>query len=338
MPAHFGLDISSSTVKVAEARTVKDGYELEAFGEIKTPSTLLSKNPQDDIIIVKTIKQLLDESQIHSRQAYIALPNSSVYNSVIQLPLLNDQELANALKFEAEQYIPIPMDEVYLEHQILYSPPKEKTEEKMDVLIVAAKKNMVDKIIKICEMAEIIPLVVETAMLGTVRALQNQLGDNAVLVEIGDLGTSVTIIQKGIIKQSSSIPTGGKALTRAIAQSLNLPEQQAKQYKHAYGLERDLLEGKIAQALEEPIGIIVNHLSKNIRFANSLNVQDQVNQIILSGGTALLPGLTHFLVSKLNIEVNLANPLITCLNNNLPSQLISAAPRFSTVIGLAIRE
>ncbi len=339
MAAHFALDISSSTIKVAEARRKgNDSFELLAFGETKTPISLQSDSPQDEAVLISTVRQLLVDSQIQSQNVYITLPESSVYTRVIQLPILDDKELDNALKFEAEQYIPFPMDEVYLEHQILYQPPKNAANAKMDVLLVAAKKFMVDKLIRIAELCEVAPLVIETALLSVIRALQTQVGKNSLIVDSGENSTNVAIIIDGLIKQTSSIPTSGKSLTQAIAQSLTLPENQAKQYKHTYGLETTLLEGKIAQALQPPVTAISNHVLKNLRFAGTLLSNGKMNQVILSGGTALLPNFPQFLLSQLDVEVNIANPLINCLNTNLPQQLVSAAPRFTTVIGLALRD
>jgi len=338
MPAHFGLDISTTTIKIAEAKVGKDGYELQAFGEVKTPAPLHSTNPQDEAIIAKALRQLASDSKIHNRDAYISIPESQVFTRVIQLPVLSEEELDSAVKFESEQYIPVPLNEVYLEHQILYKPPEGIADAKMDVLLVAAKKRAVEKMVKIIQMAEFTPLVVETALLASMRALKDQLGEYSLLVEIGNSSTDIAILQKGNLKQLSSLATAGEALTRAISQTLSLSEQQARQYKHVYGLSQDQLEGKIALSMKEPITNIVNHIVKNVRFARSLGSDSRVDQIVLSGGTALLPNLTYYLVDQLNLEVNLANPLQNCLNRNLPQQLVASAPRFATVIGLAMRE
>ncbi|PIP52845.1 hypothetical protein COX08_04175 [Candidatus Beckwithbacteria bacterium CG23_combo_of_CG06-09_8_20_14_all_34_8] len=338
MSAHFALDISSSTIKVAEAKVKNNGFELLAFGETRTPISLQSDSPTDEAMLVNTVKQLLVDSQIQSQSAYIALPESSVYTRVIQIPILEEKELDNALKFEAEQYIPFPMEEVYLEHQILYQPAKTTANAKMDVLLVAAKKFMVDKLIRVAELCEVAPMVIESALLSVIRALQSQVGKNALVVDSGENSTNVAIIIDGLIKQTSSIPTSGKSLTQAIAQTLSLSESQAKQYKHTYGLESSLLEGKIAQALQPSVTAISNHVLKNLRFASTLLNSGKINQVILSGGTALLPNFPQFLLSQLDVEVNIANPLSNCLNSNLPQQLVSAAPRFTTVIGLALRE
>lgn len=338
MPAHFGLDISTSTIKVAEAKTSKDGFDLLAFGEIKTPAPLHSNNPQDAAIIAKALRQLVSDSKIHSREVYLSIPESQVYTRVIQLPVLKDNELESAVKFESEQYIPVPLEEVYLEHQVLFMPPPGVTDAKMDVLLVAAKKGVVERLVKIVQMAEFTPLVVETALLAAIRSLKGQLGDYSLLVNMGNSSTDIAILQRGSLKQLSSLPTAGEALTRSIAQNLSLSEKQARQYKHVYGLSEDQLEGKISQAMKEPLAHIVNHIVKNVRFARSIDTEGRVDQIVLAGGTALLPNLTYYLVDQLNIEVNLANPLQNCLNRNLPQQLVSSAPRFVTVIGLAIRD
>lgn len=338
MPAHFGLDISPSSIKVVEARNTKEGYELIAFGEVKTPASLQSNSSQDEEMISRALKQLVSDAKIRSRDVYIALPEAQVYTRVIELPVLGEKELENAVKFESEQYIPVPLNEVYLEYQVLQVPPQGITQSKMQVLLVAAKKNIVEKLMKIAQISGLTPLVIETALLAGMRVLKPQLNDYSLLVEIGDSSTDIAILQGGILKQSSSLPTAGQALTRSISQNLSLSEQQAKQYKHVYGLEKDQLEGKIALSMSQPMTQIVNHIIKNIRFAKSLTRDGKIEQIVLSGGTALLPGLTTFLVEQINVEVNLANPFQNCLNQNLPRQLIAAGPRFASVIGLAIRE
>jgi type IV pilus assembly protein PilM len=336
MPAHFGLDISSSSLKVAETRAASGGFELRAFGEVKTPVPIQAASTNDDKFIVAALKKLVADAKLGSRNVHIAIPESDAFTRVIEMPLLKDEELKNAIQFESEQYIPIPITDVYLEYEVLFTPAV-GSDQKMQVMIVAAKKQMVDRIVKICQSAGLTPLALETALLAAMRGLQTQLSANSLLVDIGNNSTDICIIQGSQLKQASSISTAGLALTRAIAQNLALPEQQAKQYKHVYGLEKNQLEGKVAQAMQQPLNTIIGHIIKNIRFAKS-GSEGRIDEIVLSGGTALLPNLTHYLVEQTNIEVVLANPFQKCLNNNLPQQLIAAAPRFASAIGTALRE
>jgi type IV pilus assembly protein PilM len=338
MAAHFGLDISTTSIKVVRARMLKDGFELLAFGEVEAPVSVFSNNPADEEVVATVLKRLLDDSKITVKDVYMSLPESQVYTRVLNLPLLSDKELESAVKFEAEQYIPVPLEEVYLEYQILFKPPVEVANARMEVLLVAAKKKFVEKLVKIAQIAELTPIVIEPALISTLRVLKSQLSDNSLLVEMGDVSSDVAIIMGGKLRQSSSVASAGQALTRAVSQNLALNEQQAKQYKHTYGMEMNQLEGKVAMAMKQPMTQILNHLVKNIRFVKSLGKNANVDQIIVSGGTSLLPGLTPYLVDQLNVEVNLANPFQNCKNRNLPQQLISAGPRFSSVIGLAIRE
>lgn len=338
MPAHFGLDISQSSIKAVEARINKGGFYITSFGEVKTPASLLSSNSQDEDLIAQSIRRLVTDSKINSKNVYLSLAESQVYTRVIQLPALSGTELENAVRYESEQYIPVPLEEVYLEYETISAPNPEITQSNMEVLLVAAKKIAVEKLMKVAQKSQLTPLVIETSLLSSLRILNQQLREFSLLVEIGDTSTDIAIIQNGKLKQSSSVPTAGQALTRAISQNLSLSEQQAKQYKHVYGLERDQLEGKIALAMKEPMTTIVNHIIKNIRFAKNLSRNGRIEQIVLTGGTALMPGLTSYLVNQLNIEVNLANPYEECLNTNLPQQLIQAGPRFAPAIGLAVRE
>ncbi len=338
MPAHFGIDITESSIKVIEAKKDGDGYNLLAFGEAKTPYSLNSVNPDDEKIFSRTIEELLRQAKITTREVYICLSESEVYTKVIQVPILNYQELKSAIKYESEQYIPIPLNDVYLEFDILFSPPKQYPNAKMEVLLVAAKKNMVDKIVRILEEIHLSPLVMESSMLASLRALSHQFGNNTIMVEIGNLATSCAIIIHGKLRQFTTLGIAGEALTQAIVQNLSLSETQARAYKHAYGLKTNELEGKIARAMTGPLNDITNQISKNIRYAENLEKNVRIEQIILSGGTALLPEFTTYLVNQFNVEVQLANPFNNCHNKSLPKALLSAAPRFVPAVGLAIRD
>ena len=339
MPAHFGLDISSSTIKVAEVTPSKDSYALKAFGEVKTPAPIQSPNPQDLKFNAGSIKKLLTDAKISSRNVSITIPDSESFTRVIEMPVLSKSELVSALEFESEQYVPFPIDQVYLEHQVLMTPPNGSPPDvKMKVLLVAAKKDVVDRVVRVVELAGLTPVYLETALLSAIRGLKYQLNENSLLVDAGNSSTDVGILMNGMLKQISSIPTAGLALTRSIAQNLALSQQQATQYKHVYGLDKSQLQGKVAVAMQQPMTSIVNHIVKSIRFANSTEQTVRVQEVVLSGGTALLPGLTHYLVEQLNIEVVLANPFQKCTNNNLPQQLVAAAPRFASAIGAALRD
>ena len=336
--AFFAADLSSLSMKVVESRKKDGGYEILSFGEARMPVSIEDFSNQSMQTIAKSLTKLVEDSKIRSREIYLNVSESDVYTRVIQLPRLSDKELDNAIKYEAEQYIPVPLNEVYLEHEVIFLPPPEMTEAKMEVLLVAANKKKVEKLISIVQMAGFTPLVVETTLISSLRAIRSQIRDNALLVDIGETSTDVIILQAGQVRQTSSIKTGGLALTRAIAQNLSLSEQQAKAYKHSYGLDESQLEGKIAAAMKQPMDAIVAHIIKNINYAKSLNSQAIIDQILLAGGSALMPNLSYYLVNKLNMEVSLANPLQDCENKNLPQALLTQAPRFCSVIGLSIRD
>ncbi|NMB56328.1 type IV pilus assembly protein PilM [Candidatus Beckwithbacteria bacterium] len=334
---YFALDVSSASIKVAQARKQGSNFELIAFGEIKNLYNLYGESQENEIKIAQEIKNLLKNSGIRSKEVYLSLSENDVFTRVIQMPFLKTEELETALSFEAEQYIPVPLDNIYLQYEVIFTPPK-GVDMKMELLLIAAKKQIVDKLIRIVQMIELTPLVIETSLISTIRALKNQFNMNSILLDCGNTISTVVIFQNGKIKQISSLPTAGQAITRAIMTELALPEKQAQQYKHIYGLDESQLEGRIARIIKDPIDQIITHVIKNIRFAKNNYLIDKFDRLVISGGTSLLPNFSSYLVEKLDMEVSMANPLEDCLNKNLPQQLISAGPRFAAVFGLATRD
>ncbi len=255
------------------------------------------------------------------------------------MPPLNETELETAMKFEAEQYIPIPLDQVQIEQVILKIPPKGAESAKMEVLLVAAQKKAVERLEKIMGLAGLTPLALETELLAILRVIFYQLGDSGVIIDIGQSSTDVAVVLEGSLKQVNSINSGGETLTRAVATNLSLSLMQAEQYKRAYGLDETQLEGKVAQAILEPLKIIVTQIQRGLVFIHQRYPDSPLKKAILTGGSALMPGLSSYLAGELGIEVLLGDPFYAFVKTeHFPEPLIQVGARFTTAVGLAIRE
>ncbi|KUK79540.1 MAG: Type IV pilus assembly protein PilM, partial [Microgenomates bacterium 39_7] len=156
-----GLDIGSSSIKIA--KVVKNGndYRLAALGKTPTPRPgLLSESPKDHEAVAETIKKLFDDVGIKDRnQVVVALPESKIASRVIKLPLMSEKELASSLQYEADAFVPFSLDEAILRHQIIERNEKDKI---LEVLLVASPKTLVNKYVRILEWAKITPLALET--------------------------------------------------------------------------------------------------------------------------------------------------------------------------------
>ena len=162
MDSIIGLDIGSHSIKLVEIERRKDEAILLATGSIPTPpKVLLSANPEDIESIAMVIKKLWNETGAHTKNVNIALPESQVFTRVIEVPQLSDRELTSAIKWEAEQYIPMPLDQVTVDFTILRD-SRETGTNKMEVLLVASPKTLVEKYVTILEYADLIPVAVET--------------------------------------------------------------------------------------------------------------------------------------------------------------------------------
>lgn len=339
MAAHFGLDLGSFSIKIIKVRQEKGKYRLESFGEVLTPANIASNLEKDKIAIAEVVKKLTKEAKVNTRQAALALPETYVYSQVIKLPYLSKSELASAIKFEAEQYIPVPLEEVNLEYQILKAPSPEAKDEKIEILLVAAKKTAIEKILQICKLADIEPVSLETETLATIRALAPASGDFRLIISFGRNSTSISLIKGDNLRFVRTLNTGGEAITRAIASELSMDPSQAEKYKITYGLSSDQLEGKVATIVTSVFANILNEIKQCLTFFNRQYAGSILKSMILSGGMALMPGLPIYLAKELNLEVRAADPFYNFIKDEkFPKVLLANYSRFSTAVGLAIRK
>ncbi len=171
MSAHLGLDIGSYSIKLAQVEKKGKEYQLIAYGETRTPANLDSEIETDQFSIAEVIKKLVLDCKTTTKTVVLSISEANVYSQAVELPYLSKNELASAINLEAEQYIPIPLEEIQLEYLTLRTPPKEAIESKMEVLLLGAKKRALERLVKIAEKAELIPTAAETETFALNRGL-----------------------------------------------------------------------------------------------------------------------------------------------------------------------
>lgn len=334
----IGLDIGSSRVKFASIIKNADVFTLEAVGVAPAGSHgAMSESLVDLQNLADSIKKLISTSNVKTANVALSIPESVVYTKVIEMPELSEQELSAALKFEMEQYVPLPLDQARTDWEIL-SHSESGGKKIMDVMIVAAPVGILDKYQKVMDMAGLAAEVVETEIVSVHRALLPLINtqDPNMLVHIGATTTSIAIVKNGTIKMVFSTALGGSAITRAISIDLGIDISQAENYKKAYGLTKDAFEGKIGQALSPILSSIVGDIRRALlAFREKSN--ENMKQIVLSGGTALLPGIDVYFTNNLNTQVVIGNSFAAYNMQNVPQELQVEAPSYNVVIGLALR-
>ncbi len=339
MKTSVGLDIGSHSIKLIELGRERSGATLLAGGSIPTPpKALTSVVPAEYEAVAIAIKKLIKDTGCHSRAVNISLPESQVFTRVIEVPQLSERELATAIKWEAEQYIPLPLDQVNIDFTILRDSKATGTG-KMEVLLVAAPKTLLEKYLTILELTEVTTESAETEIIATARALVRSTSTvkTVMIASLGAQTTDLAILHNGILAFTRSISAGGEALSRAVAKGLDFNLIQAEEYKKTYGLERDKLEGKILAASKPIMETIVGEMKRAVAFYSEKHKEERIEAIILNGGTARLPGMVVYIAETMGIETQLANPWVGIRKDPRQSILDSDAATFTVAVGLALR-
>jgi type IV pilus assembly protein PilM len=339
MKTKLGLDIGSHSIKLIEIGKNGSTPVLVSAGSIATPpKSLTSSLPSDQQALAEAIKQLIKQTQAKTRDVIIALPESLVFTRVIEVPQLSERELSGAIRWEAEQYVPLPLDQVNLDFTILRNSQETGTG-KMEVLLVASPKTLIEKYMGVLDQAKLNPIAAETEIISASRALVRTVLNvkNVLVVSLGAQTTDLAILRNNTIAFTRSISAGGEALSRALVQSLDFNQIQAEQFKQTYGLEKDQLEGKILSAIKPIMDTIISEIRRAIIFYQEKNNNEKVEVILLSGGTARLPGMVMYIAEATGIEVQLGNPWLGIERNERFMVFDQEGATYCVAIGLALR-
>lgn len=323
-----GLDIGNRYLKLSELVEKRGRYYLNAFGieHIADDSTQAK---------IAAIKKVVQESGASSNKVNISVCGPSVIVRYILLPQMTRTQLENAIRYEAEKYIPFDIEDVILNAPIL----EEKREDnKIRVLIVAAKKAFVEGQVKLVEACGLQAQLIDVDSFALINSFllnnpDEQGQDIVALLHIGSHFTNVNILKDKVSHFMRDITIGGKDLTKVIAEKLNIDPNDAENLKcNPEGREEEIL------SILSPI---LNNLLGEISLSFSY-YEDQlergIDKVFLSGGTSKLKNLSKFLSDNLGIEVVTWDPTAKLLINPALNQerLKSCHPMLAVSIGLAL--
>lgn len=336
----FGLDIGSTSIKVVWLDHEKNTFSYVSSLSAPAPMPgMQSESPFDQQETAQLINKLVIDAKITTDNVSIALPENHVFTKVIDMPVLTDKELKSAIYWEAEQYIPAPLDTMALDWSILQKPTAVLPDDKMQVLLVAAPLALIKRYQTILELAGLTIVSIETEVLSTIRGLvSSDKSPTSLIVSIGALSTTLCIVQKGIIVFNYSIPLGGLAMSRAIASDFGLTPAQAEEYKRVYGLSDKNFGGKLGKAIEPILTAILSEIKKATTFYADKYKNIPISQVLLTGGGASLPGITLYFAQNLSIETVIANPWKMRNITGVPQPIEVKGPEYTVAVGLAMKE
>lgn len=333
---HFGLDIGTNAVRLVQLSGGPDRYTLQSFGSATLPPGLAQSDSKLDLQkLAKIITDLIKSAQVSSKNVVSAIPGTSVFNAVVKLPPMSREELAKAVKYQVEQNIPLKLDEVKYDWQVIRQDPQTK---EITVMIISAAKGKVQQMMELFGYADINVLALETATVGMARSLTSKENPLFLVLDIGATTTEIAIVENGVLTQTRSFPLGGTAMTRAVSQQLNLDIEQAEQFKQKFGLAQDKLEGQVYKAIEPVLRNILDEAVRSCKFYQEQSGQ-AVARVVLTGGVSRLTLISEYIKSYMGVEVSIGNPWTNVsYSPNYNDKLNEIAPEFATAVGLAMRQ
>lgn len=333
MPA-VALDIGTYSIKAIEGTT---GRKIQVKRIAEAYNTTGIAVPTDDGSVEKLgklVSAIFTEHSLSTDDVRLSIPETAVSTKVISIPSLSDAELASAIGWQAEQHIPIPPEDLTLEYEVLYRPPK-SANQPMKVLLVGVRKQVVSQYLTMFHDLGIEPTILESQILSLVRSLGFEQHDpSTLIVNIGASSMNLAVVSGQLPAFVLSHLSGGQLLNKALEQALGLDAAQAEQYKCTFGLDPAQFEGKVSAALVKPVNLLVAEMRKTIQFNLTLNQADPVKRLVLTGGSALLPGLVQHVTRELGVEVLVAAPFANA-SGDIPSQINQ--PAMAICMGLLAR-
>src|ERR1700731_2357268 len=334
-----GLEIGSSSIKAVELKSTKQGYELVSFGlEALAQDTVVDGAIMEAPLVAGAISNIFETQKIKTKNVATAVSGHSVIVKRVSLPSMTEEELYDRIQSEASQHIPFDIADVNLDHQLL-----ESVDSQMDVLLVAVKKDKILNHTNVLAQAGKNSTVVDIDAF----ALQNCFevnydpdpGQTLALLNIGASVMNINIVRGGIPLFTRDVSVGGNQYTDALQKELDLSFEDAEKLKMGESLP-SVTDDQKQQILRSVSDILTLEIQKTFDFFRATASGENIQRIVVAGGTARVPGLVDLLREEFAMPVEELNPFRKVVINpsrHSDDQIRALALRLAIAVGLALR-
>lgn len=335
---YFALDIGTTAVRAIQLSGGTGSWSLERYGyapidiKISTSDALNDQQKLSEVIMT-----VVGQSGIKARNVVIGVPSDKTFATVIELPDMAPHELESTIKYQAEQYIPMSLDEARVDWALLGKSINDAT--KNEILLASVANSFSEARLDLIEKLGFNVVAIEPDSLALTRSLLPQTSKDArVIVEIGDFNTDIVITYDGAPRLMRSIPSGMQSLTKTASQNLNVQPAQASQFILKFGLQQDKLEGQVLRAIQSSVDQFAGEIEKSIKFFQTRYPSIQVGGMIVSNYGATIPELSKYLSDKLGLTASIGDPWQQVrVGASDQTRLQPLSSQFAVAIGLAER-
>jgi len=351
--SYLGIDIGTSSVKLAELGKERGRAKLLTFGEAGTYYALerltdissLKSHQITDSSLIQLLQDLIKATQAKSRSAVFSLPLGSSFSTTIEFPNMGASEIQRAIEYEARQYIPLPLSEVTMSSHILTdiestageTGKKDDPGKKIEVLLVAVPNEIIERYKNVALNAGLEIAGMELESFSVVRSVLGNDKMTALVVDIGSHVSNISFVERGYTRIGHNMDIGSSDMTRVISQSLNIPLVRAEELKKTFGLIAQGGEKEVSNLMFPIVDMIVLEAQKILDSMARKHKDKKVDRIILVGGGAILPGLSEYVSNRLGILTNVANPFSRIIYPaEIDSAIHESGPSYCSAVGLAL--
>ncbi len=354
-----GLDIGSSSIKMVMVKPSGKGWALVNYA-VQEVSEEAVEDIDPDLkpsVLSEGLKKLFKEKKVSTKSVVTAVSGDNVITRYIKLPFMTRDELKNVISYEAEQHIPLPIDQVVIDFYIL-GEVEEDGQKKLEVLLVAAKEEMIDDHLGILKNAKLKSKVIDVDSCAMVNAYEANYGvepgQTVALINIGAKITTINVIEDGVSHLTRDFSVAGNQFTKEIQREFNLSFAQAEELKRQQGAvtiesdeimltrmpDKDDRSMRISEAVTPVLNKLLSEFRRSFDFYENSMKKRPVSKVVLSGGGARLRNIEKFFADKLGVPCEIGDPFKALdIPRSMDMDTLKAqGPSLMVGLGLALRK
>lgn len=334
----FALDIGTNAVRVVQLSGGGSTWTLEKHAYVPVDSKITSSDSAESRRrLGEVIMTAVGQSGVKSRDVVIGLPSNKTFTTVVDVPMSSEKELRATMRYQADQFIPMSVDEAKVDWALLG--PSLRVSGQQEVLLTSVANSYSEDQLEFIEGLGFNVIAAEPDPIAMIRALVPIGNQTAVLLlDMGEHSTDIALVNGEAPRLIRTIPVGLASFVKAAVQNLNVQEDQARQFILKFGLAADRLDGQVLRALQSTLDNFSSEVVKSIKFFQTRYESVSVSGSLLSGFAATVPKLDEYIASKTGAPAQVADPWRDIqVSQESKAQLAPVAHEFATAVGLAKR-
>ena len=290
----IGLDIGDQTIKITEVDKSSDQIALNSLKILETPRGVVKDGKLVDVnVLAEMIEEALEEGEFNTDKVVTAVSGEQVISRTIEIPSLSEDQLENTVKWEAEDQLPVEIDDVILDYEVLGETPNGQ----FQVLLIAIRKTLVNKYLELFSEADLMPIAIETEPIAIARTVdQLYFSSTICVIDIGVKTTDISVVNEDKLLFSRTVSMGGQSITKEISEAHDLTMEEAEKYKQENNLFVDAEPNFILKNLTTAI-------YRSLDYFEVKNPNSDIEKIVLTGGGAKLIDFDKHLTEEFGVKV-----------------------------------